>query len=183
MNILMKHVLLVLIINSYNTFAAQAADREHKQDYSWILVRAARAGNAAATKIALTKGAPCNQVDPLTGETPLMIAASCGNTEITELLLKNKATVNAANTLKETALIKAAQKGFEPIVTMLLAYRADIHLHDAKGKSAGLYAIDNGHIDTALAITHAEMSEIEKEGLKQERAAKKLREAGIASLP
>jgi uncharacterized protein len=74
------------------------------------------------------------------GTTPLMLAASLGQTEMAQKLIKAKADLNTQDQNGQTALITAAQEGYSDIVKVLLAAQADQKLVDADGKSALAYA-------------------------------------------
>ena len=60
-----------------------------------------------------------------TGIPPLIIAAREGNADFTKLLIASGADVNIADNLQHTALHYAAERGYNPIVEMLLASGAE----------------------------------------------------------
>ncbi|WP_422721250.1 ankyrin repeat domain-containing protein [Flavobacterium sp.] len=64
-----------------------------------------------------------------------------GNTEMTEILLKNKANPNLADANGITALMYAVQFQNEKIVKLLLEYNVNKTSIDKKGKTAFEYAI------------------------------------------
>jgi ankyrin repeat protein len=66
-----------------------------------------------------------------TGWTPLFIAATRNRKEIAELLLANKADVNAKEGGGYTPLHAAAQWGYVEMVKPLLAHKADVNALDA----------------------------------------------------
>ncbi len=61
------------------------------------------------------------------GLTPLHEAARTGRMDIAELLLANKADVNAADNDGDTPLHQAAELGHKDVVALLLANKADVN--------------------------------------------------------
>lgn len=55
--------------------------------------------------------------------------------DIPSTLIRSGAPINAQNTAGETPLQLAVSKGYEPLVTLLLAHGADIALRDSKGQT------------------------------------------------
>ena len=64
------------------------------------------------------------------GGTPLHCAAYHGHKDVAELLLANKAEVNATNNQGETPLHWAAMMGHKDVVELLLANKADVNAKD-----------------------------------------------------
>ena len=62
------------------------------------------------------------------GNTPLMLASLFGNTEAVRLLLSRRPDANFKNFNGQTALMLACEKGYEPIVSMLLEYGAKLEI-------------------------------------------------------
>lgn len=92
------------------------------------------------THFLLGKGADWNLPDR-SGDTPLMVAARAGFTEVVELLLSLGAKVDSANRMGETPLIVAVQQRQLPIVKLLLEKGANPDRTDsAAGYSARDYA-------------------------------------------
>lgn len=111
------------------------------------LLRAARAGDAPATKLLLQYGANPHLAN-VNGVTPLMAAAGLANNEIDtrgkfktqqeaiatiELLVQGGADVNARDQRGQTALHGAALWGWNDVVKTLVAHRADLTAKDARG--------------------------------------------------
>jgi ankyrin repeat protein len=69
----------------------------------------------------------------LTGQTPLHLAAQMGQKDIAQLLLANKADVNAKDSTHSTPLHEAAKSGVKELVELLLANKADINAKDING--------------------------------------------------
>jgi hypothetical protein len=67
------------------------------------------------------------------GASPLQVAAACGHKEIAELLLANKAEVNAKNNDGATALHMATMLGRKDLVELLLSNKAEVNARDSDG--------------------------------------------------
>ena len=111
------------------------------------LLRAAKAGDAAAVKLLLEHGANPN-LPNIQGITPLMAAAGLGSNEIDtrgrfktqpdliasiDLLVKAGADVNAHDNNGQTALHGAALFGYDEVIKDLVAHNADVNVKDKKG--------------------------------------------------
>ncbi|HTX25210.1 MAG TPA: ankyrin repeat domain-containing protein [Steroidobacteraceae bacterium] len=111
------------------------------------LLRAARAGDAAAIRLLLAHGADTSLANR-NGATPLMAAAGIGATSVDtrgkyktqkeavasiELLVAAGAPVNAADGRGDTALHGAASWGWNDVVRCLVAHHADLNARDARG--------------------------------------------------
>src|ERR1035438_1825728 len=68
------------------------------------------------------------------GCTPLHLAVFSGHKEVVELLLTNKADVNAKSTNGLTPLHVAAVQGYKEVAELLLASKADVKAKDNYGK-------------------------------------------------
>jgi len=99
---------------------------------------AVESGNTEEVK-ALLKDNPdlvfSKQVGAGSGWTPLCIAASRNRIEIAEILLANKADVNAKTDDGYTPLHAAAQHGYVEMVQLLLNHKADVNATDVYGSS------------------------------------------------
>jgi ankyrin repeat protein len=111
------------------------------------LIRAAKAGDAAAIKLLLAHGA-LPDLPQQNGITPLMAAAGVGSTNIDtrgslktqaqavasiELLLAGGADINLQDKQGRAALHGAAFWGWDDVVRSLAAHKAKLDLPDAKG--------------------------------------------------
>jgi uncharacterized protein len=111
------------------------------------LLRAAKAGDAAAVRLLLDHGANPN-LPNIQGITPLMAAAGLGSNEIDtrgrfktqpeqiaciDLLVKAGADVNAHDNNGQTALHGAALFGYDDVIKDLVAHNADVNAKDRKG--------------------------------------------------
>jgi ankyrin repeat protein len=91
----------------------------------------------------LAKGADPNIKDDK-GTTPLLLAATAGETEMIQALVTGGANVNLGNSSGETPLIRAVQNRDLPTARILLAAGADPDQPDLlAGKSARDYATDD----------------------------------------
>ena len=69
------------------------------------------------------------------GGTPLHYAANCGNRDMVELLLANKAEIDARDDFGETPLQLAAYKGQAMAAELLLASKADVNAQNNSGEA------------------------------------------------
>ena len=83
------------------------------------------------------------------GWTPLHSAAVSGQKNVVELLLANKADVNAKNSDGKQPLHLAAESGHEPVAVLLLANGAEVNSRDSRGDTPMDHAAGNGHMDLA----------------------------------
>jgi ankyrin repeat protein len=86
---------------------------------------AARGGNLAEIKKQLAWGANPNSKTFWYKDTPLIVAAAYGHTEVVKLLLEKGAQVNMGNEGGETALHYAARHGHTKVMRILLEHGAD----------------------------------------------------------
>jgi ankyrin repeat protein len=83
------------------------------------------------------------------GLTPLHTAAIQGHKDVAELLLANKAEVDARDNKGETPLHTAALMGHRDVVEVLLASKAEVDARDNNGYTALHWAAVKGHRDVA----------------------------------
>lgn len=95
---------------------------------------AARGGNLAEIKKQLARGTNPNSKTFWYRDTPLIVAAAYGHTEVVKLLLDKGAHVNMGNEGGETALHYAARHGHTKVMQILLEHGAD---PDGKGTGCG----------------------------------------------
>lgn len=71
------------------------------------------------------------------GATPLIWAVLRGDVKTVELLLNNRADVNAADVKEgQTPLMIAASNGMDPVMVPLLRHNANVNVRDKKGRTA-----------------------------------------------
>jgi ankyrin repeat protein len=91
------------------------------------------------------------------GLTPLHFAAANGHKDVAELLLANKAEVDAKSNAKTTRggtpLHLAAMNGREDVAALLLASKADVNASDHKGRTALDWA--KGHKEVMAVLLQA----------------------------
>ncbi|HET8899608.1 MAG TPA: ankyrin repeat domain-containing protein [Rhodanobacteraceae bacterium] len=114
------------------------------------LAVAGRAGNWSLSEFLLDRGA---RIDVEHGEPALIAAASSSEDDIIGLkrLLKQRAHVNAVDTMGRTALMTAALLGHAAKVSVLLDAHADVDLLDQRGSTALMDAARAG-ADDVLAV-------------------------------
>lgn len=138
-------------LDEVNAAIDQGAEVNHAGLGGWTpLINAV--GDLKKFKLLLKHGAdidfPYQGAQKWHGCTALMFAASEGNVELVDFLLKNGADVNAINTRKETALTWSSYKGRTEMVKFLLNNSATIDHQDGCGYTALIWAAEGGHADT-----------------------------------
>ncbi|KAL3262636.1 hypothetical protein ABHI18_002599 [Aspergillus niger] len=93
-------------------------------------------GITTKAKRLIEKGADVNANDNALGLTPLHCAAHRGHEEMVELLLDNKANINATSNEGYTAMHLAAEQGQRRIMRLLLSRRANSRTANRKGVTA-----------------------------------------------
>jgi ankyrin repeat protein len=111
---------------------------------------AAKAGDLAKVK-ALLKDNPklVSRKDSHYDYTPLHYAAQAGHKDMAELLLANKADVNAKDKFGMTPLHDATVRGHKEVAELLLAKRAQVNARDMDNWTPLHFAASNGHKDVA----------------------------------
>jgi ankyrin repeat protein len=109
------------------------------------LFEAAHWGRIGILKLLLKAGANVDGVDPR-GETYL---ASYGffDPRITRILLDAGANPNATDQEGLTAIMHAANYGYEESIRILIEHRADVNLRDHQGRTALMHAAIGGFVD------------------------------------
>ena len=94
-----------------------------------------------------------------------MLSSARNFIEITDMLAKNKANVNAKDNTGKTALMYACMNSHDDIVAYLIgAAKADLHAQDKDGRTAEDYAMDIANI-VRRALKAEEDKKNEKEKL------------------
>ncbi|XP_067652042.1 ankyrin repeat domain-containing protein 27-like [Haliotis asinina] len=86
------------------------------------------------------------------GYTALHIAASCGQAQLIDVLVKHGAVVDATDYLGLTPLHLACQKGFQSTMLLLLHFHASITAVDSDGNTPLHLCAANGHDDCVKAL-------------------------------
>jgi uncharacterized protein len=120
------------------------------------LMKAVKSNDVARVKELIQQGGNINASDT-NGDTPLVMAAYEGCTEIVKLLLEAGADVTVVDPgMKATALHAAAYAGRTEVAKLLIAYQIDI---DKQGPYNGYTALHDAlwqnHIETAKVIIEA----------------------------
>ena len=129
---------LIVLAVSVILFAGCVQVKSNK-DINKELFTAAKQGQLENVKNLLGKGANVNFVcedSSCKGWTPVMIAAAENHADVVKFLLENDADPNAQNQYGRTALHFAVNYSLEPIVNLLLEYKADptIRTYQNQGK-------------------------------------------------
>ena len=139
---------------------------------NFILMTAARTGNAEVLRMLIARGADANARESSLGETALMWAAAENHPEAVRALIEHGADPNARSDklayAKDrfglegvttilprgswTALMYAARQGSLEAARALADAGADLNLTDPDGTTALVLAILNGHFDTAAML-------------------------------
>ena len=108
----------------------------------------------------LDEGMSVNVVRLTDGWSPLMSASFYKKSDIVELLLNRKATVNLQDKFGKTALMLATAAGAEDIVTILLEHGADPNIQDNNGRTALMeaYSKHHAHISAMLKSAGANLT-------------------------
>lgn len=144
------NVVKLLLAGGANIHAADADERTP-------LHRAVVFGRKNVVELLLAAGADINAID-YRGETALSIAA-CGQKEIVELLLARGALPDIKDKDSgQTALHKALLLGYgvyREIISLLLAYGADVHAKTHDGRTVLHYAVRYNDLEvTKLLLAH-----------------------------
>ncbi|XP_047675676.1 ankyrin repeat domain-containing protein 27 isoform X2 [Tachysurus fulvidraco] len=98
---------------------------------------------------------PCSRDDR--GYTPLHVAAICGQSLLTDLLMSKGAAVNATDYHGFTALHLSCQKGYQGVTLLLLHYQANTDAQDNNGNTPLHLACMYGHEDCVKALVYYDL--------------------------
>lgn len=120
---------LVFVLLSHHAIAD-----EYHRSVEYKMYRAIEAGNLNRVKALVEKGFDVNSVvDDSIGETPLDLAAYCGNTEICRYLIDQGARIDPSS-VRGTPLHSAAWMGHVNVVNLLLSKGANINAVSKRGE-------------------------------------------------
>ncbi|KAL6090111.1 hypothetical protein STEG23_003463 [Scotinomys teguina] len=88
------------------------------------------------------------------GQTPLHVAALCGQASLIDVLVSKGAIVNATDYHGSTPLHLACQKGFQSVTLLLLHYKASTEVQDNNGNTPLHLACTYGHEDCVKALVY-----------------------------
>lgn len=127
--------------------SAPAADVEWQQVLNEVLAHAVETHDRHGVTIMLNRGADVNFVDPLTADTPLLLAMDNLDAGMTELLLASGADPNLVDPISGNTPLMVALFEQNPIAAgLLVAYGADEDLANPRnGQTAWLIAQRHGY--------------------------------------
>jgi len=104
--------------------------------------------------MALIKADPglVNRTDRYASNTPLHYAAEYGHKDVAELLLANKADIEAKAYGGWTPLLRAVFGGHRDIVEFLLTHKANVNYQEEAGRSPLHVAAENGYTEIAALL-------------------------------
>jgi ankyrin repeat protein len=114
---------------------------------------ATRGGDLEKVKALLKKNPDLVLSKDDIGATPLHYAAQYGQNNVAELLLNNKADVNAKAKSLVTPLHLAAQRGYQEMAALLLANKAEVNAKSSFGWTPLYVAAQNGHKEVATLLS------------------------------
>ena len=119
--------------------------------------------HADAARLLLENKAAAGMADGK-GVTPLMRAATLGESGVASALLDKGADANARSKGDVTALMFAALTGQAPVVKLLLEHGAQLEVHDDQGRTALFYAAGRGfaNITRMLLDKGADPNQLDK---------------------
>ncbi|GFY69155.1 hypothetical protein TNIN_21401 [Trichonephila inaurata madagascariensis] len=129
------------------------------------LIFAAEMNRVTAAGTLIRHGANINVADKTTRYTPLMLSAKNKNCEMAELLLINRATVDARDFLGQTALHFAALNGCQEMALLLLRgganilmvdEKAEVNVVDKDGRTPLHFAAESGYQEIVKVLIQAE---------------------------
>jgi len=107
--------------------------------------QAARAGFIDIVRQHIASGTDVNIKHGARNDTPLHWAADKGQIEVAELLIANRAYVNAKDRYGQTPLYRAITGGYKDFVELLIAKGANLNVKDRRGRTPLRSAKDKGH--------------------------------------
>ncbi|HEX4273785.1 MAG TPA: ankyrin repeat domain-containing protein [Bryobacteraceae bacterium] len=116
-------------------------------------------------RVLIQAGANVNAANRLKAVTPLLIASNAGNAAVIDLLLKNGADANLANTLGTTPLMLAAASGKVDAVKTLLDHGANVNARESSRRQTALMfaaALDRDAVVRLLASRGADLNATSK---------------------
>lgn len=116
---------------------------------------AAQNGDVNAAQRALAAGAAIDRGDERNGNTPLILAANHGHTELVRLLVRSGANLNRSNDSGVNALIAAVMSGNQAVAGLLIEQGANLNATDKNGRTALSLAEQSGQNAIATMLRAA----------------------------
>ena len=128
----------------------------YQDQFSQALYLAIKGGSSVAVVQALLKSG-ANPNEQYKDFHPLVLAAEKGGrdeqrSELVRVLLDHGADVNATDSFKMTAMMRAAQEGFPLTVATLIAKGGEVNMIDDKGRSALILAASSRRLDVVSTL-------------------------------
>ncbi|KAI1743227.1 ankyrin repeat-containing domain protein [Xylaria scruposa] len=144
------HKEIVQLLLDYRADANSSTEMKER-----ALMSAADFGYKEIVQLLLDRGTRVNARGSEDRETVLMCAVCGEDKEVVQLLLDHGADINAKDKHGWTALIFAAERGYEKTVQLLLNHGADVNAKDRYGWTALTFAAEGGHKEVAqLLLDH-----------------------------
>ncbi|KAL8805252.1 MAG: hypothetical protein Q9200_005497 [Gallowayella weberi] len=116
----------------------------------------------------LRRGLDVNSLDPVGGQTPLMLACRRGHASVVAIFLEEGATVNARNNAENTALFEAVYENHPEAVAILLKKPElnvnEEHLHNAE-RTPLMFAVRDGYADIVSQLLEDPRIDVNKKAL------------------
>jgi ankyrin repeat protein len=142
--------ILPLILNAADTKEEEKTQPKYSLNSNEDVFKNIVNGDIGGLKRALKNGGdPNGRVRDLT---PLMIAAGNGNVDIINVLLENKADLNAKGDNGKTSLTIALRRNNLQTAQLLIEKGADINTRDDKGVTPLMWASYEGRLETVKFI-------------------------------
>lgn len=121
------------------------------------LQKAARSGDPQPVRLLLRLRAEVT-ANAETGQTPLLVAAEKGFTEVAAVLLEHGVDMEAKDTAGDAALHVAGKLGHMELLKLLVEQKADLESLNAAGQSLLHWALDNSKSDVARLLVESNAS-------------------------
>ena len=119
------------------------------------LLHSVNAGSIDLVKVLISRGANVHISENHNGATPLALAASDGNLEIVNELLKSKADVHCTDFGGNTPLMLSSKNGHKHVVQALFEHGSKIEHTDKQGDTALVHAATNGRTEVLKFLIYS----------------------------
>lgn len=164
---------------------SDASVNSQDMDGRTTLSTAVEVGNELVVQLLLQDSGTCVDLADKNGVTPLHLAAAFKHANLTEILIRTSANLNASDVSNATSLHYAAYGGTPEIVSLLLEAGADPKLTDNAGWLPAQYALSRHYYHTALKFGEEYLHDVAKNALCHTKIAPSATTDGIIvqSLP